>query len=282
MRVTYCTDVDKSVLIGNFEKRGWIQVGPDDDWNFYWSGIQTCRTLFSVDSGYRMNDSQWADRLWISEENRSRFLRRRNWLNFCLLSRMICHFPTHYELSRKDLLVKNIKRYRKELEREGNPLAEKGEAPGKYLHLDFVPVTFVLPAGEIFFVFSPHDCIKQRLRVKKTLSERRAVFHRMTFFSLKSHMVYFCRRTSPGSRKIKQMQRWLNKQICGVWTQITHTFAKSQHLNSKTRYVQRKLFLKKEISDFFTLSHCLCIVPIEWIGRITAQYKRDGSLGTVR
>ena len=61
---------------------------------------------------------------------------------------MISHFPTHYELSRKDLLVKNIKRYRKELEREGNPLAEKGEAAGKYLHLDFVPVTFVLPAGE--------------------------------------------------------------------------------------------------------------------------------------
>lgn len=61
---------------------------------------------------------------------------------------MISHFPTHYELSRKDLLVKNIKRYRKELEREGNPLAAKGEGPGKYLHLDFVPITFVLPAGE--------------------------------------------------------------------------------------------------------------------------------------
>jgi hypothetical protein len=36
MRVTYCTDLDKSVLISNFEKRGWSQVGPDDDWNFYW------------------------------------------------------------------------------------------------------------------------------------------------------------------------------------------------------------------------------------------------------
>jgi hypothetical protein len=36
MRITYCTDLDKSVLISNFEKRGWSQVGPDDDWNFYW------------------------------------------------------------------------------------------------------------------------------------------------------------------------------------------------------------------------------------------------------
>jgi len=42
---------------------------------------------------------------------------------------MINHFPNHYELSRKDLLVKNIKRYRKDLERDGNPLAEKTEHP---------------------------------------------------------------------------------------------------------------------------------------------------------
>jgi tubulin polyglutamylase TTLL1 len=43
--------------------------------------------------------------------------------------------------------VKNIKRYRKELEREKDPLAERGEVPNRYLHLDFIPVTFVLPAG---------------------------------------------------------------------------------------------------------------------------------------
>jgi tubulin polyglutamylase TTLL1 len=66
--------------------------------------------------------------------------------------RIINHFPNHYELSRKDLLVKNIKRYRKDLEREGNPLAEKvndgGLSGPRYLYLDFIPVTFVLPAGE--------------------------------------------------------------------------------------------------------------------------------------
>jgi tubulin polyglutamylase TTLL1 len=63
--------------------------------------------------------------------------------------RIINHFPNHYELSRKDLLVKNIKRYRKELEREKDPLAERGEVPSRYLHLDFIPVTFVLPAGKL-------------------------------------------------------------------------------------------------------------------------------------
>lgn len=67
--------------------------------------------------------------------------------------RIINHFPNHYELTRKDLLVKNIKRYRRDLEREGNPLAERAESPGKYLYLDFIPVTFVLPAGEPCFFF---------------------------------------------------------------------------------------------------------------------------------
>lgn len=69
---------------------------------------------------------------------------------------MINHFPNHYELSRKDLLVKNIKRYRKDLERDGSPLAEKTEAGitggTKYLYLDFIPVTFVLPADYNMFV----------------------------------------------------------------------------------------------------------------------------------
>ena len=31
---------------------------------------------------------------------------------------MVNHFPNHYELTRKDLLVKNIKKYRKEMERQ--------------------------------------------------------------------------------------------------------------------------------------------------------------------
>ncbi|KAF3426551.1 hypothetical protein E2986_07530 [Frieseomelitta varia] len=122
-KVTFCTDVDKSVIVHNFEKRGWVQVGPEDDWNFYWAVTQSCRNIFSVETGYRMDDKQ-----------------------------LINHFPNHYELTRKDLLVKNIKRYRKELEREGNPLAERGDGPGKYLYLDFIPVTFVLPADYNMFV----------------------------------------------------------------------------------------------------------------------------------
>ncbi|KAK2586995.1 hypothetical protein KPH14_010966 [Odynerus spinipes] len=122
-KTAFCTDMDKSVIVHNFEKRGWSQVGPEDDWNFYWAATQSCRNIFSVETGYRMSDNQ-----------------------------VINHFPNHYELTRKDLLVKNIKRYRKDLEREGNPLAERGSASGKYVHLDFIPVTFVLPADYNMFV----------------------------------------------------------------------------------------------------------------------------------
>ena len=54
------------------------------------------RNIFGIDSGFRLNDNQ-----------------------------LVNHFPNHYELTRKDLMVKNVKRYRKELEREGHWLAEK-------------------------------------------------------------------------------------------------------------------------------------------------------------
>lgn len=111
--------------------------------------IQTIRNVFSVDTGYRLSDDQ-----------------------------MVNHFPNHYELTRKDLMIKNIKRYRKELEKESSPLAEKDEN-GKYIYLgmcqggmdecgcvhtlnvfncllcvwsDFVPVTFMLPADYNLFV----------------------------------------------------------------------------------------------------------------------------------
>ena len=48
-------------------------------------------------------------------------------------------------------MVKNIKRYRRDLEKEGNPAAEKDEN-GVYKHLDMFPVTFMLPADYNLFV----------------------------------------------------------------------------------------------------------------------------------
>uniref|UniRef100_A0A673L0Y7 Tubulin tyrosine ligase-like family, member 1 n=1 Tax=Sinocyclocheilus rhinocerous TaxID=307959 RepID=A0A673L0Y7_9TELE len=84
--------------------------------------IQTIRNVFSVDTVYRLSDDQ-----------------------------MVNHFPNHYELTRKDLMIKNMKRYRKELAKEASPLEEKDEN-GKYLYLEFVPVMFMLPADYNLFV----------------------------------------------------------------------------------------------------------------------------------
>ena len=64
--------------------------------------------------------------------------------------RLINHFPNHLELTRKDLMVKNIKRYRKELEKENSPLCERDEH-GNYLYLDVVPLTYQLPGDYNLF-----------------------------------------------------------------------------------------------------------------------------------
>lgn len=156
IKICYCTDMDKSVLLNNFEKRNWVPVNAEDDWHFYWAGTNTCRSIFSVDSGYRMHDNQFSAVFLLynicSQISHMRSLSISSLYFHFIARRMINHFPNHYELSRKDLLVKNIKRYRKDLERDGSLLAEKTDVLSggtRYLHLDFVPTTFVLPAGII-------------------------------------------------------------------------------------------------------------------------------------
>lgn len=128
--LNFCTDFEKSIVINTFKRRGWTQVTPDEDWHIYWSNTVNCRSLFNVDNACRLSDNQ-----------------------------LVNHFPNHYELVRKDLLAKNIKRYRKELEREGSGLAEKCEVilPGgqvvtRYAYLDLIPTTFVLPTDYNIFV----------------------------------------------------------------------------------------------------------------------------------
>lgn len=128
--LSFCTDFEKSTVINTFKARGWKQVNHDEDWNIYWANTANCRSLFNINCGLRLNDNQ-----------------------------LINHFPNHYELVRKDLLVKNIKRYRKELEKATNPLAEKteikfsnGHVVSRYLYLDLIPLTFILPSDYNAFV----------------------------------------------------------------------------------------------------------------------------------
>jgi tubulin polyglutamylase TTLL1 len=92
-----------------------------DDWTFYWASVWTVKSLFGPENPHRLGEYQ-----------------------------IINHFPNHYELTKKDLMVKNIKRYRKELEKDNSPLAEKDEN-GNYKYLDIIPQTYILPGDYSIF-----------------------------------------------------------------------------------------------------------------------------------
>mmetsp|Transcript_1055 Transcript_1055/g.1065 ORF Transcript_1055/g.1065 Transcript_1055/m.1065 type:complete len:433 (+) Transcript_1055:87-1385(+) len=118
IRVKWKTDLEKGVVTTNFDRRGWQRCDDKDtDWNIYWASVNTIRQIFNPESGYRLNDLQ-----------------------------LVNHFPNHFELTRKDLMVKNIKRYLKEVARDPSIL---GTCPPPQ---DFVPVTYLLPADYTIFV----------------------------------------------------------------------------------------------------------------------------------
>ncbi|KRW99920.1 hypothetical protein PPERSA_12596 [Pseudocohnilembus persalinus] len=127
-RLKWKTEFDKQVIIDNFTQRGWVKCSDkdEDDWNFFWATVWTVRNIFNPKSGIRLNDYQ-----------------------------VINHYPNHYELTRKDLMVKNFKRFRKDLEKEGNQLAQRDEN-GTYIHLEFFPQTYVLPGEYSLFVEEFH------------------------------------------------------------------------------------------------------------------------------
>jgi tubulin polyglutamylase TTLL9 len=84
-----------------FRARGWQETDDDKDWDVAW-----------IDTGWLRENF---DSLHLSEHQR---------LN---------HFRNHYELTRKDNLVKNLKRTQRQMQREG-----KEEEARKY---DFFPGT---------------------------------------------------------------------------------------------------------------------------------------------
>ncbi|KAJ3281463.1 putative tubulin polyglutamylase ttll1 [Borealophlyctis nickersoniae] len=66
-------------------------------------------------------------------------------------NQIINHFPNHQELTKKDLMVKNIKRYRKELEKEKANADSRPVADSIYTYTDFLPTTFTLPGDYNLF-----------------------------------------------------------------------------------------------------------------------------------
>ena len=121
-KIKWKTDFEKYVINTNFEKRQWQKASFDDDWNIFWASVWTVKQIFNPETGQRLGELQ-----------------------------LLNHFPNHYELTRKDLMVKNIKRYRKELEKENSAIAERDEQ-GNFIHLDMIPLTYNLPGDYSLFV----------------------------------------------------------------------------------------------------------------------------------
>ncbi|TGZ74943.1 hypothetical protein CRM22_000658, partial [Opisthorchis felineus] len=90
--------------------RGWQEVSREDECEFYWCEPMAMKELF--DHG----------------------------LPNCLMK--VCHFRNHHELTRKNLMVKNLKRFKKKYEKDYGKLeAQK---------IEFIPTTFELPVTELF------------------------------------------------------------------------------------------------------------------------------------
>ena len=93
------------------QKPGWVEAKEGEDWDFYWCDVGWLRENF--------------DHIYMEEHVR------------------ICHFRNHFELTRKNLMVKNLKRLKKQLERESKSEAVK---------CDFFPTTYELPSEYHIFV----------------------------------------------------------------------------------------------------------------------------------
>lgn len=115
--VTWKTDFDKFVILGNFERRGWTKAAEEDaaGWDIYWANVTSVRAIFATENNARLKPGQ-----------------------------LINHFPNHYELTRKDLLAKNVKRYQRAARKRGIDITGPAH--------NFLPVTYVLPQDYALFV----------------------------------------------------------------------------------------------------------------------------------
>ena len=145
MPLKFKLDHEKNVLLSNFERKNWSRAHADDEWNIYWASPRSTKMLFHHDNPIRLSDFQ-----------------------------VVNHFPNHFELTRKDLMVKNIKRYKKELDKvhaernEGSTLVTPRD------DLDLLPTTFILPQDFLLlteeFKRSPGD-----MWIMKPISKSRGI-----------------------------------------------------------------------------------------------------------
>ncbi|CAH1779549.1 unnamed protein product [Owenia fusiformis] len=104
----------QNTILDLLKDRGWQEVTGDSNevWDFYWCDVGWMKEYF--------------DHFYMEEHIK------------------ISHFRNHYELTRKNLMVKNLKRIRKQVEREQGKLEAQ--------RWDFFPTTYELPSEYHIFV----------------------------------------------------------------------------------------------------------------------------------
>ncbi|TNJ30142.1 Tubulin tyrosine ligase [Giardia muris] len=116
----YRIDCEKYVVVSNCERRGWQRTS-GSDWHIYWASAVVVQRMFTSGPRLRPSDNQ-----------------------------LVNHFPTHYELTRKDLIIRNVRKYKRDLEAKNSvfckPDPETGEA-----YIDFLPLTYLLPSESSMF-----------------------------------------------------------------------------------------------------------------------------------
>eukprot|EP00656_Telonema_subtile_P056531 TRINITY_DN9049_c0_g1_i2.p1 TRINITY_DN9049_c0_g1~~TRINITY_DN9049_c0_g1_i2.p1 ORF type:complete len:300 (-),score=71.20 TRINITY_DN9049_c0_g1_i2:654-1553(-) len=102
--------VFRNCILDVLRARGYKECEDEHDWTFFWADVHWVRENLhtNVVASRRLDDWQ-----------------------------RVNHFPNHYELTRKDMLTKNLKRAQKTLLRDGQA-AEAAQ-------YDFLPQSFVLP-----------------------------------------------------------------------------------------------------------------------------------------
>jgi tubulin polyglutamylase TTLL9 len=116
----------KNTVLDSLKKRQWKECDEENNWDIY-----------------------WAEKEWIQDIMDNIHLSHNQRIN---------HFRNHFEvmkdylkLTRKDLMIKNLKRFKKQLEKE-RKFDEANTYLMYYYSYNFFPVTYNLPAEySIFF-----------------------------------------------------------------------------------------------------------------------------------
>ena len=200
MTLLWRTDLEKGVLLNNFERRGWTRCSGSaensNEWNVYWASVNTVKNIFNPEYNIRLHDGQ-----------------------------LLNHFPNHYELTRKDLMYKNIKRYMKENIRDDLSLPID----------EFVPITYNLPLEYTLFVeeYRKHP---QQIWILKPIS------------SSQGKGIFII-------SKIQQIKKW-NQQNTSKESYIVSKYLEHPHLIGGKKYDLRIYVLVTSFRPLRVYQYC--------------------------